>query len=312
MNIQQLEYIVALDKFKSFSKAAESCFVTQATLSTMVKKLEEELEIVLFDRKTSPIITTECGKELVSEANRILLHVQQLKQIALEAKGRIEGQLRIGIIPTVAGNLLHRIIPVLLEKYPGLNLEIQEITTDNIIEQLKKGELDVGIASTPLNHSELEEDILYYEKLLVYGNVKHGNTKFRSPDELKNENVWLLEQGNCLTDQVLNVCSLSSKEINANLSFSPNSFGSLLNMVDKMEGLTLIPELFCLDLPKGRQAKVRDFEAPYPVREISLIYHRPYAKLRLIESLAKEIKDLIMPLLQTSTLKNSDMRIARI
>jgi LysR family hydrogen peroxide-inducible transcriptional activator len=312
MNLQQLEYIVALDKYKSFSKAAETCFVTQATLSTMVKKLEEELDVVIFDRKTNPIITTDCGKTIIEEAVEVLFHTHHLKQLSSEVKGNIEGELRVGVIPTVAGNLLHRILPTILEKYPQLKLTINEITTNNIITLLKAGELDVGILSTPLNKSELEEEILYYEKLMVYGQIKQSNTKYIIPKDMADEKVWLLEQGNCLTNQIINVCSLNRKKINSNLSFNPNSFDSLLNIVDKLEGLTLIPELYFEDLSVERKLKARDFEAPYPVREISLVYYRPYAKLRLLNALAKEIKEIISPILQTSKLKNSDMKIAKI
>lgn len=312
MNLQQLEYIVALDKYKSFSKAAESCFITQATLSTMVKKLEEELDVVIFDRKTNPIITTDCGKSIIQEALKVLHHSNNLKLISSEVKGVIEGELKIGIIPTVAGNLLYRILPTILEKYPHLKLTINEITTNNIISLLKSGELDVGILSTPLNRSELEEEILYYEKLMVYGQIKQTNTKYIIPKDMVDEKVWLLEQGNCLTNQIINVCSLNRKKINSNLSFNPNSFDSLLNIVDKLEGLTLIPELYYEDLPIERKLKARDFEAPFPVREISLVYYRPYAKLRLVNAVAKEIKEIIAPILQTSKLKSHEMNIAKI
>ncbi len=312
MNLQQLEYILALDKFKNFSKAAESCFITQATLSTMVKKLEEELDIVIFDRKTNPIITTDCGREIVDEAQKVLFHSRRLKQLASELKDIIEGELKIGIIPTIASNLLHRIIPVILAKYPDLELNIQEITTNNIVAKLKTGEIDVGIVSTPLSLVEIEEDVLYYEKLMVYGNVKQNNTKFIDPKDIADEKMWLLEKGNCLTDQIINVCSLNTKKINSNLKFYPSSFESLLNIVDNLEGLTLIPELYFLDLSKERAANVNDFNAPYPVREISIVFHRPYAKLRLIKAVSEEIKAIILPILQTSKLKNNEMKIAKI
>jgi LysR family transcriptional regulator, hydrogen peroxide-inducible genes activator len=312
MNLQQLEYIVALDKFKSFSKAAESCFITQATLSTMVKKLEEELDVVIFDRKNNPVITTDDGKKIIQEAHKTLFHSYRLKEISSEIKEKIEGELRIGIIPTIASNLLHRIIPRLLEKYPNLVVHIQEITTENILSQLKTNELDVGILSTPLKKMEFEEEKLYYEKLMVYGKAENNNTKFLNPKDLSFENVWLLEQGNCLTDQVVNLCSLTSKKISSNLHFSPNSFDSLMNIVDNLNGLTLVPELFYADLPMERKKKIIEFNLPYPVREISLIYHRPYAKLRLIQALSKEIKDIIKPLLQTTNLTDTEMLIAKI
>ncbi len=312
MNLQQLEYIVALDRTKSFSKAADACFVTQATLSTMVKKLEEELEMVMFDRKASPIITTDCGKRIVEEAKKILYHTGHLKQIASDMKGKIEGELRLGIIPTIAGNLLHRILPVLMKKYPLLKLNIQEITTENVVSLIKNRELDAGIVSTPLSIEEMEEEILYYEKLMVYGHVQHSKTKYIRPNDMINEKMWLLEQGNCLTDQVTKLCSLSPKQLHHNLQFSPNTFDSLLNIVDQMKGLTVIPELYYQDLPAQRKKNIRDFKSPYPVREVSMIYHRPFAKIRLIEAVSDEIKSLIPPRLQTQHLKNREMMIAGI
>ncbi len=311
MNLQQIEYIVALDKFKSFSKAAEACFITQATLSTMVKKLEEEFDMVIFDRKTNPIITTDCGKEIIEEAKRILIHINNLKNLPSKLKGKIEGELKIGIIPTIASNLLHRIIPNLLNKYPNLRLKINEITTSNIIAQLKTGGIDVGIVSTPLQKNEFEEKILYYEKLMVYGKIKNNQKEYLSPKDIAYEKIWLLEEGNCLSDQIMNVCSLSAKKVNTNFDFKPNSFDSLLNMVDITNGLTLIPELYVLDLSKEKKGKVANFKTPYPVREVSLIYNRPYAKLRLINALGKEIKQTILPILHTSKLKNKEMIIAK-
>jgi LysR family hydrogen peroxide-inducible transcriptional activator len=161
MNLQQLEYIIALDNYKSFSKAAEACFITQATLSTMVKRLEEELDVVLFDRKTNPIITTDCGKEIIEEAKKVVFHKNYLVELAHQVKGKIEGEIKIGIIPTIASNLLHRILPVIFHKYPNLRIRIEETTTQNVLDKLKKMEIDVGIVSTPLNHSEIEEEILH-------------------------------------------------------------------------------------------------------------------------------------------------------
>ena len=312
MNLQQLEYIVALDVHKSFSKAAESCFITQATLSTMVKKLEEELNLVLFDRKTTPIITTDCGQKIVDEAKRILLHTQQLKTIASEVKRTIEGELKIGVIPTVASNLLHRILPTLIKKYPMLKLVIQEITTSNILKQLKTGELDVGILATPIKGNDFEQIELYFEKLMVYGNSVSNLTKYQQPKDLERDKIWLLEEGNCLADQVVNLCALNKKVISSNLSFKPNSLETLINMVEHMDGLTLIPELFYTDLSESKKSMVQDFTNPIPVREISLLYNRPYAKLRLIETLSTEIQQLIRPILSTNGIDKNEMNVLAI
>ena len=312
MNLQQFEYIVALDAHKSFSKAAESCFITQATLSTMVKKLEQELNLVIFDRKTTPIITTDSGQKIVDEAKRILLHTQQLKTIASEVKGTIEGELKIGIIPTVASSLLHRILPTLIYKYPTLKLNIQEITTNNILKQLKTGELDVGILATPVKGNDFEKIELYYEKLMVYGNSVSNQTKYQHPKDLERDKIWLLEEGNCLADQVMNLCALNKKVMSSNLSFKPNSLETLINMVEHMDGLTLIPELFCTDLSESQQMKVQDFTSPFPVREISLLYNRPYAKSRLVETLSNEIKQLIRPILSTNEINTNEMNVLSI
>ncbi|WP_459415845.1 LysR substrate-binding domain-containing protein [Flagellimonas marinaquae] len=311
MNIQQLEYIVALDKLKNFSKAAESCFITQATLSTMIKKLEKELDLTIFDRKTNPIITTDCGLEIIEEAKKALFHIHKLKDLSAEVKGKIEGELRIGVIPTVASNLLHRFIPKYVAKYKKLTVTIEEITTPLIVEKLKKGQLDAGIVSTPLKVDELEEDLLYYEKLLVYGKLNQEKLKFLQPKDISTEKIWLMEEENCITDQIMNVCSLKDKSSNSNLHFQPNSLNSLLNMVDNLNGITLIPELYYLDLPKKQKKLVKDFVSPYPVREISLVYHRPYAKLRLIASLKNEIISTIKPILDSHSLKNHEMIIAK-
>lgn len=312
MNLQQLEYIIAVDKFKSFSKAAEACHITQATLSTMIKKLEDELDLVIFDRKSSPILTTDSGHEIIKEAQRVIFHSNRLKQLSSDIKGTIQGSIHIGIIPTVAGNLLHRIIPGILAKYPKLKLHIQEITTANIIHKLKTNELDAGIISTPFTTHDIEEEILYYEKLMVYGSTGGKSQRYLNPRDITGDKLWLLEDGNCLTDQIINVCSLKLKKVNHNLQFTPGSFESLLHIVDEMKGMTLIPELYVMDLPDERRKLVKDFVAPHPVREISMVYNRPYAKLRTIKALSEEIRQCIQPLLQTSKLKNSQMTIARI
>jgi len=157
----------------------------------------------------------------------------------------------------------------------------------------------------------MEEEILYYEKLLVYGNIKNKRNYY-TPKDIDIEKLWLLQQGNCITDQILDVCSLSQKMLFHNLNFQPNSFETLLNLVDEFNGLTLIPELYYIDLPELKKQKVADFIAPFPVREISLVYHRPYVKHRIIKTLSEEIKGIILPMLQTSKLKNKDMKIAKI
>lgn len=312
MNIHQLEYIIAVDRFKSFTKAAEHCHVTQATLSAMVKKLEEELNVILFDRKQNPILTTDIGLEIIKESQLITSHSSLLKEKAKKGNTIIEGRIKIGIIPTIANSLLPKVIKKLITAYPKLHLEITEITTSNIIKQLKEGSIDVGIMATPSNNEEIEEEILYYETLLVYGEVSKKK-KYLIPEEIKDHKIWLLEEGHCLREQFINLCSLKKKDVLPNnFSFEANSFDTLLNMVDEFGGLTLIPELYYQTLPATKKKKVNFFNSPVPVREVSMVYYRPYAKKRIISAVADVIKSVIVKTLITNNYKNKDLTIVDI
>ncbi|MFV5685223.1 hydrogen peroxide-inducible genes activator [Flavobacterium sp. GB2R13] len=312
MNIQQLEYIIAVDRLKNFTKAAEYCNVTQATLSTMIKKLEEELEIIIFDRKKNPTATTEIGMETIENAKKVVLHSQLLKDNAKKINGKIEGKIRIGIIPTIANSLLPKIIKPILENYPDLKLEISELTTNSITKQLKEGQLDMGIVATPLNDTEIEDIVLFYETLMVYGDIDPVQN-YILPDEIRNHKIWLLEEGHCLREQFIKLCSLKKKEkMVENLKLEASSFDTLLNMIDEFGGLTLIPELYYNTLSSERKKQVSFFNAPIPVREMSIIYHRPYAKIRTIEALANIIHSTINKDLISNNYKKSELAITQI
>jgi LysR family hydrogen peroxide-inducible transcriptional activator len=309
MNLQQLEYIIAVDQFKHFSKAAIHCNITQATLSMMIKKLEEELNIVIFDRKMSPIITTELGKEIIVEAKKALFHSKEIVALAKSKEHKVEGKLRMGIIPTIANSLLPKILFPLMDAYPLLELELFEITTHNIIRQLKEGTIDVGILSTPIQDEQIEESILYYETLMVYGNLSKDK-KYILPEELAKQPLWMLEEGHCMRDQVIQLCQINNGHpLPNNLKFQANSFETILNMVDVMGGLTFIPELYYETLSKERKTKVIEFKTPIPVREISMVYYRPFAKLRMIEQLSFDIKSIVNQNLRSNTFKKSEMVI---
>ena len=313
MNIQQLEYLVAVDRFKNFTKAAEYCNVTQATLSAMVKKLEEELDCVLFDRKSNPILTTDIGQTIIDECKIVLAHCRQIKEKAKKhTGGAIEGKIKLGVIPTIAASLLPKIIKPLLATYPKLHLEILETPTRSIIKHLKEGTIDAGIIATPGTDETIEETILYYEALMVYGEVDK-TMKYIMPEEIKNSKVWLLEEGHCLREQFIQLCALKKKDSKPhNLTFDANSFETLLGMVDEFGGLTLIPELYYQSLPKEKQDKVSFFHAPIPVREVSLVYYRPFAKERIIAALADFITGNIAETLLSKRYSNAELVIARV
>lgn len=312
MNIQQLEYIIAVDRFKNFTKAADYCNVTQATLSAMVKKLEEELDLVIFDRKSNKISTTDSGKEIIEEANKIVQHSHLLKERAHKINSTIEGKVRIGIIPTIANSLLPKIIKPILSTYPDLKLEIAETTSNQIIKQLKDGMLDIGILATPLNIEDIEENVLFYETLMVYGDIDIDN-KYILPEDIKNHKIWLFEEGHCLREQFIKLCNLKKKDkMIKNLSLEANSFDTLLNMIDEFGGLTLIPELYYQTLSEDKKKKVSFFNTPIPVREMSIAYYKPYAKTRIIDALTNIIQNTINKDLISNNYKKSELDITHI
>lgn len=312
MTLQQLEYALAVDRYKNFTKAAEHCNVTQATLSAMVKKLEEEWGVRLFDRKTSPVVTTEEGRLLLAEAELVVRQGQLLSEKVGGLKGVVQGKLQLGVIPTIANALLPLVLPQLLAQYPGLELHIRELTTEQIVEQLRFGKLDGGIVATPLPHGDMEEEVLYYESLLVYGR-QAGDKTYLMPADIQKRDIWMLEEGHCLREQFINLCALRKNQHRpGQLQFEASSFETLLGMVDVFGGLTLIPELYYRLLSPEKQEKVAYFDKPYPVREVSLIYHRPFAKTTLLQVVAKSIQQSVAPYLMSKAYPKHDLWIAEI
>jgi LysR family hydrogen peroxide-inducible transcriptional activator len=293
VNIQQLEYILAVDQFKSFSKAADYCHVTQATLSAMVKKLEEQLDIVIFDRKANPIATTENGREVLVQAQQVVAHANALLSSSKAINQKIEGKVKLGIIPTIASSVLPLIMKPLVEKYPLLHLEIHEVTTNQMIKDLLEGKLDVGILSTPIASTDLETQILYVEDLRLYGYLSGGKQQI-SQSALSQERIFLLQEGHCLRDQIIQLCDLKkSKSLPANLSVESNTFDTLLNLVDTFQGMTLLPSLYVQQLSEGRKKHLLEISDGTLRREVSICYYRPYAKWNIIRRLQAEITELV-------------------
>ncbi len=300
MNLQQLEYIVAVDSCRHFVQAADKCCITQATLSMMIKKLEEELGVLIFDRSKQPVLPTEIGKTIIEQAKVVLKETFLLKQIAQEADNEVKGELSIGIIPTLAPYLLPLFLTKFLEKYPLLKIKIVETNTANIVAQLSKNLLDVGILATPLGIDSMQETVLFYENFKVFVSDKEKSLKkqYLIPEEIDLNRLWLLEEGHCLRAQVMNLCELQKKQARLHhLEYEAGSIESLLKIVEMNEGITIIPELAAISLDKTRQKQVRTFKPPAPVREISLVTYRHFIKKRLFETLQAEILMAVKPLL---------------
>ncbi|MBI1770142.1 MAG: LysR family transcriptional regulator [Bacteroidetes bacterium] len=292
MNLQQLEYIVAVDTWRHFSAAAEKCNVTQPTLSMMIQRLEEELDVKIFDRSKQPVVTTSIGSKVIEQARTILSEASQMKNLVRSQKGEAHGQLHIGIIPTVAPYLLPLFLNDFLKKYPNIQLKISELTTDQIISHLEKQQMDAGILATPLKMSSVKEQPLFYEQFVVYASAeeKMMKKKYLLAEDINVNHLWLLEEGHCLREQVVNLCELKRKEtLLQNLDYQAGSIETLRKMVDMNNGITILPELALRDLSLKQKKNIRYFKAPAPVREISIVTYRYFVKYNLIELLKNEI-----------------------
>ena len=290
MNIQQLEYLVAIEKEQNFVRAAKSCFVTQATLSMMIKKLEDELGFKIFNRLKQPIAPTNEGKQVLDYAKRIITEISGLKNFSNELKGEISGELKIGVIPTVAPYLLPLFLKKLVEKHPLLKIKIKESTTKNIVLLIKQGELDIGILATPLNDAAIDEHFLFYEEFFAYASKseKLPAKKYLIPKQINPHHLWLLEEGHCMRSQLLNLCSLKKQDETSLLHYEAGSIETLINLVDKDGGITIVPQLSTAKLTAAQRKKLREFAPPKPVREISLVTVVHYPRKKIISSL-KEI-----------------------
>ncbi|WP_367864928.1 hydrogen peroxide-inducible genes activator [Pedobacter sp. WC2423] len=295
MTLVQLEYIVAVDTYRSFVGAAEKCFVTQPTLSMQVQKLEEMLNVKIFDRSKQPVIPTEIGSQIIEQARLILQESQKIKEIISSQQQDIVGELKVGIIPTVAPYLLPQVIASMMEKYPELKLLIWEYTTEDIIHHLKTGVLDCGILATPLGDNSITEIPMYYENFVTYisKNSKLFKKKNIDANDLEDENIWLLNEGHCMRSQVLNICRFTKDNRLQGLTYNTGSVETLIRMVDMNNGATLLPELALAELTPKQLSKVRTFKSPEPVREISLVTHKNYIKKRMLSALKEEILAVI-------------------
>lgn len=287
MNLQQLEYIVAVEQHRHFANAAAACFVTQPTLSMMIQKLEEELEIKIFDRSRQPVVPTPAGELVIIQARKILLEVERTRDILRQQKQTLSGVLRVGIIPTLAPYLVHRFITRFLEKYPDVELSISEEVTSLIVKQLKNDKLDVGILVGPLNDASIREVPLFYEPLLVYSSHTYEKA-YLLPEDIDPQELLLLEEGHCLRSQILNLCELRRQSI-SRLNYQTGSLETLIRLVGTGNGVTILPALAVEAMSVEQKQHVLPFLQPSPVREVSLAMHRNFLKKDLISALGHEI-----------------------
>ncbi len=298
MTITQLEYLVAITDYGHFGRAAEACSVTQPSLSMQIQKLEDELEVQLLDRKKQPTQPTEIGLLIVQQARQVLQSCEKLKAIVDERKNELSGEVRLGVIPTLAPYLVPLFLKNFLDTYKEIRLKITEQTTESIIEKLKNGQLDIGLMAMPSQDDLLKEFPLFYEELLVY--VSPANALFRKkyalPEELDPNELWLLEEGHCLRSQIENLCQLTRQAAQLHqFEYKAGSLETLKKMVNTSGGLTILPELATQDFVEDEVELIRYFQSPAPVREIGLVTNRNYLKEKIVAALSEEIQKVVPP-----------------
>lgn len=292
-SITQLEYLLAVARTRHFGKAALLCHVSQPSLSAQIQKVEEELEVVVFDRSKTPIIVTDAGKDLIEQAKVVLREHKKLKYIAGLGSSAPKGDFQLAVIPTLAPYLIPMFIGTFSKDFPKVRLKVNEYKTEDLIRLLANDEIDAGLLVTPLGDDRLIERHLFFESFHVYASEKHEFSKMKSVSEndLLAKDLWLLEEGHCFRSQVLKICSLDRKgSVLPNVEFESGNLETLKNLVRKSNGYTLLPNLAAKDLSQQEFKKyVRPFQRPVPTREVSIVYSRSFSKETIINALEKSI-----------------------
>lgn len=308
MTLQQLEYILALDRHRHFLKAANSCGVTQPSLSAMIQKLEEELGVRIFDRNTVPITPTPVGQNIIQQARSVLFQITQLKESIRTEQKEVRGSLNLSVIPTVAPYLLPRFFETFSTLYPDIKVTISEMQTSVILERLLSAKIDLAILATPLDKSELLEVPLYYEKFIAYVSPTDPlyTQKELKPSELPLERIWLLQEGHCLRNQVMNLCG---KIQDSPCVYEAGSIDTLIRIVDRNGGFTVLPELHIAYLTEEQTRNLRPLAEPEATREISMVMRQDFIREGVLNAVANIVREIIPESMLDTRLKKYRIRL---
>lgn len=294
MNIQQLEYILAVDTYRHFAKAAEHCRVTQPTLSMMIQKLEDELGIKLFDRNAQPVRPTPAGKKVIEQARNVLYQASLIKDIVSEEEQSLKGTFRLAVLPTIAPYLLPRFFLKLSEKNPELDIRILEMKTAPTLAALSNGEIDAAIIANQPTESQLQGDVLFYEQF--FGYVAKNDPIFKKEliktSDISDERLWLLDEGHCFRDQLVRFCQMEKVKVRQ-AAYRLGSLETFMRMVENGNGVTFIPELATLQLSKEQMELVRPFAFPKPTREIVFVTRKDFVRHTIAGILIESIKQSV-------------------
>ncbi|PEN09200.1 transcriptional regulator [Longimonas halophila] len=295
MTFTQLTYLVALDEHRHFSQAAEACHVSQPTLSVQLRKLEDELGVALLDRSHQPIVPTGAGERLIAQARTVLAERDRLQALAEEVQERVTGTLRLGLLPTLSPYLIPLILPALETAYPDMTLVLREWPTAEVLDALQRDILDVGLIATDEAGSDFHVEPLFTEPFVGYVAPDHRLTDCSPLDvsALSLDDLWLLSEGHCFRDQVLQICSRHPKDTSSHARLKSGSLETLVRLVQRSGGMTLLPALATCHMSEHEQSTyVRQFASPPPSRTIRLVTRRRH-KERLLHALKDTVRAIL-------------------
>lgn len=291
MTLQQLRYIVAIDQYRHFGKAAEACGLTQSTLSLMVKKLEEELDTLLFDREAHPVAPTEMGRKVIDQAQVVLYNVEQIVHLTQSEKASLSGPLRIALISTVAPILIPGLFKYIGQNHPSISLQTEEMLTNTIMDKLRKAEVDMGILAVPVKDNDLLEIPLYHEHFLAY--VSRSNPAYAQESiqagALAGQSVWIIRGGL----RQLNPSDLKDGRFTYEQFFEGGRVGTLIQVVNDNGGLTIIPQTHAGLILYSQQDCLRPIVDPVPSRTLSLVIRKDYIHEAKVNAVVDAIKTII-------------------
>jgi LysR family hydrogen peroxide-inducible transcriptional activator len=293
-SLTQLEYLVAVHAHGHFGKAAEACHVSQPSLSAQVQKAEDEMGFAVFDRSRKPILTTPLGLKVIKQAQIVLQEYEKLSEISNELD-EVAGEYKLGVIPTLSPSLIPLFVESFAKQYPKVSLIVKELKTHEVIDSLKGGGIDGALVVTPLNVEGLNEFPLFYEPFYVFTSKNHElyKRKMVKDVDLDTKSIWLLEEGHCFRDQVLSVCAFKKNHPPIpNIQFQSGSLETLIGLIRKGSGYTLLPYLATSALTSSeKKSQLKNFSAPVPTREVSLVSAREHYKQNIARALMKTVQD---------------------
>lgn len=298
MTLQQLEYILTLDRYGNFAKAAFACDVTQPTLSAMIQKLETELGMKIFDRRRQPVVATRDGRAVIEQAKEVLHQTRRIKQTVEEEKGTLAGTFTMGVLPTIAPYLIPQFFPQLMNEHPELDARMVELKTADIKRALANGDLDAAIVANIDGLDDFVKHPLYSERFLAY--VSEQDPLFAKDrikiTDLTDEYLWLLDEGHCFRDQLVKFCNLRSAA-RSKKAYTLGSIETFMRIVEHGKGVTFIPELALTQLNENQLRLVRHFILPEPRREIIMITRPDFIRNKLLNVIIERIRTAVGKLL---------------